>query len=479
MKNMKQSTTLLGLLLLTGMITSACTEFLSIRPKDALYPKTVTDYENLLNYPEMLKAGTSYPAFLTDDAYLPDDPGELGDIPSLSTVEQSVKVCYTLSHSNVFSDAEEDAFWTSSYNNIYYYNTIIDRIPEAIDGTEQKKEEILAEAKAGRALEYLNLVNCYCAQYDPATAVEEQSGVPLILHGDILLKDLTRNTLQECYDLILKDLTEALPKLPEVARPTRFRMSRGAAAGILSRAYLILGDYEKSLQHADEALKSNSALLDYSTIIEKAPNEFIGRTNMPRPLDDPEAILIRNAPYVFGNSGSVFASKSLLQCFDQEKDKRSMVYFVSNYWGMPFSDPETRFYSSGYNENVGISTVEMYLTAAECEARIGSTERAMELVNKVRESRIMDYEPSAAPADRDAVLQEVLLERRREFALRGMFRFIDLRRLSEKELGAGFTVTHNVGEGQKESMQLGDPRFVITIPNKILRFNPNMKQNKR
>lgn len=480
MKNMKQSTTLLGLLLLTGMISTACTDFLSIRPKDALYPKTVTDYENLLNYPELLKGSTTFPSFLTDDAYIPDDQGGIYGIPSLESLdERSTYVLYTLSHGDIFTDAEEDAFWTSSYNNIYYYNTVIDNIPGAVDGTEQRKEEILAEARAGRAHEYLNLVNCYCAPYDPATADEEQSGVPLILHGDILMKDLRRNTLRECYDQILKDLTEALPKLPEKARPTKYRMSRGGGAGILARTYLILGEYEKSLKYADEALKSNSDLLDLKTIKVLEPFGYIGRTSMPLPLDDPEAILIRNAPYVFGNTEKAFASKSLLGCFDQAKDKRCMVYFVESYFGTDFPDPEMRLYLSGYSENVGISSVEMYLTAAECEARIGSTERAMELVNKVRMSRIVDYEPSAAPTDRDAVLQEVLLERRREFALRGMFRFIDLRRLSEKELGEGFAVTHNVGKGKTESMRPGDPRFVITIPNKILRFNPNMKQNKR
>lgn len=481
MKNTKLTTTLLGLLILTGMITSACTDFLSIRPKDALYPKTVTDFENLLNYGELTKTGASFPAFLTDDAFFPDDPEGLPQwTPTLTTLyEQSTYDLYTLSHKNVFTDAEEDACWTSAYANIFYYNIVIDNILDAVDGTESKKQEILAEAKAGRALEYLNLVNCYSPQYDPATASEAQSGVPLILQGDILMEDLTRATVQECYDQILRDLTEALPKLPEKARPTKYRISRGGGAGLLARAYLIIGDYEKSLQYANEALKSNSDLLDFKTITELNPFGFMGRTSMPLALDDPEAILIRNAPYVYGNSGSVLASRSLLSSYDQEKDKRMMVYFVNNIWGDPLPTPEYQFYSTGYKENVGISSVEMYLTAAECEARIGSTDRAMELVNKVRTHRIVDYTPVTGLTDRDAVLQEVLLERRREFALRGMFRFIDLRRLSERELGESFAVTHNVGGGKTESMMLGDPRFVISIPNKILRFNPNMKQNNR
>ena len=394
-------------------------------------------------------------------------------------VEHSTQTLYKLSHGNVFSDAEEDYYWVSSYKNIDYYNTVIDCAPDATEATEEQRARIIAEAKAGRALEYLCLVNCYSPQYDPKTATVEQSGVPLVLHADIMQGDLKRSTLQECYDLILADLTDALPLLPEVAKPSKYRMSRGGCAGILARAYLIIGDYEKALSYANEALKSNDALLDFKTISVLDPYGFIGRTDMPESLNDPEAILIRNAPYAFGNSGGVLTSDDLINIYDEEHDKRCLVYFVDNYWGMPFASPTTRIYISGIRENIGISSSEMYLTAAECEARIGSVDRAMELLNKLRTYRIEGYEPmTAAGMDREKVLDEVLLERRREFALRGMFRFIDLRRFA-KDPKRAVTVTHNTGDGQTESITADDPRFTLPIPQVVLRINPNMKQNKR
>ncbi len=465
--------------LLVAIGCSSCDNFLSIRPKDALYPKTLTDYENLLNYPELMKSGATFPSFMTDDAFLLDDPGFLGDAPSLPMVEHSTQILYKLSHGDVFSDAEEDYYWTSTYMNIDYYNTVIDFAPDATEATEEDRARVIAEAKASRALEYLSLVNCYSPQYDPKTATADQSGVPLILHADIMQGDLKRATLQKCYDLILSDLTDALPHLPEVAKPSKYRMSRGGCAGILARAYLIIGDYEKALSYANEALKSNDALLDFKTISVLDPYGFIGRTDMPESLNDPEAILIRNAPYAFGNSGSVLTSDNLISIYDEEHDKRCLVYFVDNYWGMPFASPTTRIYISGFRENIGISSSEMYLTAAECEVRIGSVDRAMELLNKLRANRIEGYEPmTAAGMDREKVLDEVLLERRREFALRGMFRFIDLRRFA-KDPKRAVTVTHNTGDGQTESITADDPRFTLPIPQVVLRINPNMKQNKR
>ena len=465
--------------LLVALGCSSCDNFLSIRPKDALYPKTLTDYENLLNYPELMKTGATFPSFMTDDAFLLDDPGFLGDAPSLPMVEHSTQILYKLSHGDVFSDAEEDYYWTSTYMNIDYYNTVIDFAPDATEATEEDRARVIAEAKASRALEYLSLVNCYSPQYDPKTATADQSGVPLVLHADIMQSDLRRATLQECYDLILTDLTDALPLLPEVAKPSKYRMSRGGCAGILARAYLIIGDYEKALSYANEALESNDALLDFKTISVLDPYGFIGRTDMPESLNDPEAILIRNAPYAFGNSGGVLTSDDLISIYDEEHDKRCLVYFVDNYWGMPFESPTTRIYISGFRENIGISSSEMYLTAAECEARIGSVDRAMKLLNKLRTYRIEGYEPmTAAGMDREKVLDEVLLERRREFALRGMFRFVDLRRFA-MDPSRAVTVTHNTGDGQTESITADDPRFTLPIPQVVMRINPNMKQNKR
>lgn len=45
---------------------------------------------------------------------------------------------------------------------------------------------------------------------------------------------------------------------------------------------------------------------------------------------------------------------------------------------------------------MAMSTPEMYLIAAECEARIGSKDKAMEYINTLRDSRIIDNVPLVA-----------------------------------------------------------------------------------
>lgn len=111
----------------------------------------------------------------------------------------------------------------------------------------------------------------------------------------------------------------------------------------------------------------------------------------------------------------------------------------------------------------------MYLTAAECEARIGSVDRACTLLNEVCRHRISDVQPLAL-TDREEVMREVLLERRREFAMKGFLRFVDLRRLNHE--GKYLTeVSHEALDGTIVKLSPNDPRYTMPIPKKVIRIN--------
>lgn len=449
---------------------TGCNDYLDIKPKGEKIPTTVSDYETLLNYESVQKVSDTYPAYLTDDVFLPD-VAEGTATPGLNSVDQSIRNLY-LFKKEVFGDAQDDGFWFASYNRIYYYNTVIDNIMNADGSDEQKKLSIRAEALISRALEYLYLVNGYAKHYDVRTA-ESDPGVPLILDEDISKKNLVRASVKDVYAQILSDLQTALPNLPVQAKGNAFRASKAAGYGVLAKMYLYMGNYAEALKAANEVLEINNSLLDLKKYAVVKPQSSIGRTNVPQDIDNPENIYIKFAPYVYGLSSKVFGSDELISLFSED-DMRLQVYFTKNFRNIP---TDKYVWAPYLRANLAVSSPEIYLIAAECEAREGSVERAMSLINKLRDNRIKNNTPLVA-IDRSDALQKVLEERRRELAISGMVRYIDLKRLN-KESQFAKTVSHVTGE-DTFSLEPNSPLYVLPIPAKVMRFNKNsMQQNER
>lgn len=465
MKNVTKILAICVVVMLTG-----CNDYLDIKPKGEKIPKTVTDYETLLNYESVQKVSDTYPTYLTDDVFLPD-VAEGTATPGLNSVDQSIRNLY-LFKKEVFGDAQDDGFWFASYNRIYYYNTVIDNIMDADGSDKQQKLSIRAEALISRALEYLYLVNGYAKYYDVRTA-ESDPGVPLILDEDISKKNLVRASVKDVYAQIQSDLQTALPNLPMQAKGNAFRASKAAGYGVLAKMYLYMGNYAEALKAANAVLEMNNSLLDLKKYAVVKPQSSIGRTNVPQDIDNPENIYIKFAPYVYGLSSKVFGSDELISLFSED-DMRLQVYFTKNFRNIP---TDKYVWAPYLRANLAVSSPEIYLIAAECEAREGSVERAMSLINKLRDNRIKNNTPLVA-IDRSDALQKVLEERRRELAMSGMVRYIDLKRLN-KESQFAKTVTHVTGEGTF-SLEPNSPLYVLPIPAKVMRFNKNsMQQNER
>lgn len=449
---------------------TGCNDFLDIKPKGEKIPTTVSDYETLLNYESVQKVSDTYPAYLTDDVFLPD-VAEGTATPGLNSVDQSIRNLY-LFKKEVFGDGQDDGFWFASYNRIYYYNTVIDNIMNADGSDEQQKLSIRAEALISRALEYLYLVNGYAKYYDVRTA-ESDPGVPLILDEDISKKNLVRASVKDVYAQILSDLQTALPNLPVQAKGNAFRASKAAGYGVLAKMYLYMGNYAEALKAANEVLEINNSLLDLKKYAVVKAQSSIGRTNVPQDIDNPENIYIKFAPYVYGLSSKVYGSDELISLFSED-DMRLQVYFTKNFRNIP---TDKYVWAPYLRANLAVSSPEIYLIAAECEAREGSIERAIALINKLRDNRIKNNTDIVA-TDRNDALQKVLEERRRELAMSGMVRYIDLKRLNQDSQFAK-TVTHVTSEGTF-TLEPNSPLYVLPIPAKVMRFNKNsMQQNER
>lgn len=458
------------LLLSLALLLSGCDDFLGIKPKGSLIPESDKDYEYMLNYAQLLKVGESYPAFLTDDAFLPLTSNNM-ILQGFNASQVHIKNAYSF-ETEIFADSDTDPMWEYAYQRLFYYNTVINWADGSRDLSEKGKS-IRAEALVGRAIEYLYLVNGYGRHYDPSTASTDPS-VPLITEALAAQPSKARASVQEVYDLILSDLEKAIPSLP--ARPVlnAFRASKPAAYGLLARAYLYMGDYAQALKNANEVLKLNATLLDYNTLVVNPEALGLNMVNMPVPKENPESIYARTAPYAYGNCFYVFPSQSLESIFDKENDLRwQHVFDHSSQIYYPSPEP---LYMPGWQINLGVTTPEIYLIAAECEARAGDPKRALELLNTLRKNRLIAYTPLVS-SDKSQILKWVLAERRREFAEVGLFRLIDLKRLA-KDPGNAVTFTRTL-DGKTWTITPGDPRLVLPIPRKIILKNPLLVPNER
>ncbi|RQO70449.1 RagB/SusD family nutrient uptake outer membrane protein [Pedobacter sp. KBW06] len=470
------------ILFITIVALSGCKKYLDIKPKGYTIPEFYDDYERLLNNSALYGVSSSYPVYLTDDAQSGEvkDPNKSADYLGYDLFKRNL---YEFKPGRVFESGQSDRFYEAAYEHIFVYNTIINNIENVKDRTMADRMQLKAEAQIGRAFEYLTIVNAYAAHYDPATAGTDL-GVPLVLTEDINAK-YKRGTVEEVYSQIRKDLDEALPHLA-LKVPNNFHPTKSVGYAFLSRMYLYMGKYAEALQNANEALKLNSNLIDYRTYTNKKGTwgrvcSIADQTVVfPRPNESKESIWSR-----FGSSSNghvfteLYASADLLDVYQKDlpanaTDQRLKLLFCdgqANFGGAITVFPGRKLWAAYIEFNYGFGTPELYLIAAECEARVGSKDLALQHLNKLRDMRIAGNQPLMA-ATKDEALRMALEERRREIPLQGSTRLIDLKRLN-KDPRFAKTVTHKNGT-ETYTLPANDKRYILPLPPNVLEFNPSI-----
>lgn len=470
------------------VVLSGCKKYLDIKPKGYTIPEFYEDYVKLMNDQSLFRTTAAYPNFLTDDLQAGLDK-DVNSSANYTTYELYKRNLYEFQRGAILEDGQSDSFYEPAYEHIFTYNTVINYIESVPDGSEAGRKQLKAEALLGRAFEYFNLVNAYAVHYDPATAATDL-GVPLVLNNDILAK-YKRNTVAEVYQQIKNDLNEALPNLGTAA-PHKFRATKGVGYAFLSKLNLYMGDYAEALKNVNEALKLNSDLIDYSIYTTQKGTwgrvhymEDKTSVDFPDVKDSKETVWGRlgaaSSSHLFAE---IYASKDLLDTYKEDlaigaEDKRFSLFFLdgaSEFGSNIIKFPGRVLWGAYVDFNVGLGTPELYLIAAECEARVGSKDNALARLNTLRNSRIVGNKPLVA-ATNDVVLKMALDERRREMPFLGITRLVDLKRLN-KDPRFAKTITHLNGT-QTYTLSPNDLRYVLPIPPKVKALNPGLPDYNR
>lgn len=404
-----------------GLVLASCSNYLDDAPKGSKIPTTLSDYEAFIRdeYTNQ-SVNIAQASTLINDKFI--------DIATLAA-QRLTKANYMWDESadRIQLNQADESMYYGQYAGISTFNLIITNALTTTEATEDQKRIVWAEAKILRAMSYYNLVNFYADTYVASTAGTKLS-VPLITSADINAPS-KQVTIQELYDFILKDVKEALPYLPKVSQ-TALHPNLGAGYAFYSRVYLQMNNYTEALKYADLALAENNKLYDWvayynaNKAIIDIPNSY---TNTPSPMGYD---YVEN--YTFRHGERTYLSTEYSIPVERaQRFEAGDVRFKSR-WKLRTVGADTYYRRtlSGMFNYGGITTVEVYLIKAECLARAGQISDALDVLNKVRKTRI---EPSAyqdiATADKTVALNAIFKTKYNELILT-IIPFADARRLN-------------------------------------------------
>ena len=461
-----------GYTLIIGMLVigASCKKsFLEIKPKGRVIATKTTDYDLLLNNLDLIVITNA------DGNVLPGDEVCMKE-PQWSGASFRDKQLFKWDF-NIYTPEEDSRETLTPIKGLYMYNKIIEEVMESTEGTEVTKKSLQAEAYAGRAWSYFWLINIYGLPYNPATAATDP-GFPIITEADINGGPYKRNTVQEVYDLIVSDLTKAIPNLIYTGVPHRSRMSKAAAQGLLAKVYIFMGKFADALPLLNESINS----LPQSAVQTTLYNFNTTNPGFPTAVNDIENVYakVMSNGYLSGSQQLVSITPETAALFGPTDVRLARWY--ANSTTFPNGVKLLRRGSTTVYF-WGIRVPELYLFRAEVKARGGDLPGAVADLEFFRQNRMPAADakvPAAAQASKIALLNFTLEERIREFAVTG-YRWFDMRRLSVDPLFTTPTYTHRVYDatgGIKETFTLNAPkRFVFRIPPKILAENPDMQDN--
>lgn len=468
-----------------GMMMASCSKFLDVVPKGKDTPRTLDQYNGLLNSTNLFnyndvaqnadgsttsKGGADMCVMMGDDM--------ITDSLFLSQLDLSYLNGYTWKDNIYLPDADA-VEWGTFYGQNYTYNVIVDNVMNVADDNLPKKKQLLAEARVGRALMHFMLLNYFAKPYNPATAATDP-GVPLVTTANAVASGFKRNRVQEVYDFVVNELVSAIPDLPEIT-PMRLRMGKSAGYYILGQVYWTMGKYDlalTALEQCKTALTNSAvpvAFYDYNKVMDVWTSPFMpsyGAFNMPQAYDNQENIYLKQVSllnFIFSNAGMI--SPSAAAKFDPA-DQRLKFYYAADYFTGATPLPYL-LRNSPFVVNMGPSLPGLYLMLAECKARTGDLSGATADLITLRSNRLPAGKTGVSATTKEDLIRFVIDERLREYAGTGM-RWFDMRRLSTDPLFKNVTYTHQLGSA---TFTLPTARLTLKIPPKILMLNPGMEDN--
>lgn len=363
------------------------------------------------------------------------------------------------------NDAYAADTWAQIYAAISSANLVLSKDGTLLTGgTQASINQIRGEALIMRAMGHFDLVKLYGQQHVNNGGMNAL-GVPYVTtfrEKEFLLPK--RNTVQEVYNMALKDINDALAIMTVAGNRTGQYFTTNAANALKARMALYFKDYKLAEESALKVIQSGKYAVATAAAFPGTFNtDFTKNQIFSIAASSTDNMGINGLANIYqtGSYGDVAVLKNIFDQFADGDVRKTMITNDGRYYRNTGKYPSKNPYS---DDIPVIRYEEVILTYAEALFRNGKTAEALVYLNMIPANRGAALYPVAT-------LENILLERRKELAFEG-FRFDDLARtgmaIPKVDLAQTFGAT---------SVPYGSYNYAFPIPNSERGANSNVEQN--
>lgn len=427
------------LLLGSALLLGSCKKFLEQPPYNNVSVDDIfKDFEGarttLIGLYDQLKS-TQY--YLGDYYFYPEIAG--GNVKYSKTANQRLFASYNFTRDEINNDLLN--YYTQAYAALYGANSILVNVDRAADATAAQKARMRADAYAIRGMLHFDLVRTFAQPYG-FTADASHAGIVLRTgNTSVLTPTPERASVKQVYDRVISDLDSALTWYAQSVSiypngNEKTFLSPAAVNALKSRVALYKDDWPT-------VITLTSALISSNTYPLVANNQYAASW-IGKNISSESIFELAYGNRTGGSLGDFFnplntltfqlaASNDLLSLYSAGDVRGqntmfinrvingSTFYFTKKYQGI----------SDTANNVKIIRASELYLNRAEAYAKSGNLTLALADLNTIRK-RANPAAINFSSTDQQAVINEILAERRREFAFEGHL-FFDIAR-NKKDL---------------------------------------------
>lgn len=469
-----------------------CSDFLTVEPREDI---SISQQFSTLTGTKQALNGAYYQteALLSDLGFLYADllGGNITFTPTVSGTNKGIiaipaRVNDVYNFNCVRDDFSFKSYYQDAYEIVYNLNNILLYVPKLTDATDVEKNQIKAEVLALRGLVHFQLAQLFAQTYN---YTPDASHKGIVYADKILIGGVdypARKSVAETYNLIVGDLQQALTLFTAnqaLAGAKTSYFNAFSTKALLAKVALQKRDWTLAKTMANDVIaNSGSALMSgasYVTEWEK-PSLPVSETilEFSAPINNDTGTSSSTVAQFYFlvaagttlNYGAYCASDDLYSLFDTNDIRRNC--FINQAIAVKISSTvfqqQTFRFTKKFQDNAGTQYMrlsEMYLIAAESEARLGNNPAALLSLNTIRQRAGL-----MAITSTTNLLDAVFLERRKELCFEGNL-FFDSARFNKN-------VVRNLGcLALTCNLNYPNNRFILPIPQSTINVNQNVIQN--